>query len=93
MNAIITHSLVVFFFYWLINYSLLLIGFRNWLNSNSYHNPLIAYPFQCSFCFAFWIMLIITFPVFVPVQELFTVPVVVMFIDLLYAKLGGKAQE
>lgn len=98
-------SLILFFFFWLYNYSEIASPIKNRIQN--FKNNLIVtdskflflnkilYPLSCSFCFAFWITLIMFFIDFYQQKSysdymlinIFTVPVIHLFIDLIFKAL------
>jgi hypothetical protein len=94
LQTILIHSLVVFFLYWMVRYSIIFRTMRNNIKLNWIPDNPISYILQCALCFSFWLVLIVGGAGLVfSAVEVGCVPIIVMFIDLLYRKLGGGEQD
>lgn len=80
MEALIAYSLVVWFWFWLINYAD--ITSRPAKDLKKALGPKWGYPLSCAACFAFWTTLAMSLVGWTPWWYLFTAPVVHLFIDL-----------
>lgn len=88
MDNLITYSLTLFFFFFLLNYAEISKKPANWLKG--FLGPVLGYPLRCSLCFAFWTTLVLWWLGKVPGTFVFIVPVVHLFVDSLYSRLNPE---
>lgn len=82
-------AVVQWFFFYLLNYAEITRPAANWLKR--VFGPKVGYPLSCGMCWPFWVTLAlyVLYPDFV-LLNCFVVPVMHLFVDLAYQRLGGN---
>ncbi len=88
---LLTYSLSIFSIFWLIKYSLIFSSFRDWIASLGWDK--VNFAINCSFCFSFWATWALWCFGAVPINYLIATPSAVLFLDLLFVRLGGSDQS
>lgn len=86
METLVKYSLVLWFFFFLMNYAEITARPVEWLKQVL--GPKVGYPLKCAMCFAFWITLSLWVIGVAPLWYVFAAPVTHLFIDLAYSKLS-----
>ncbi len=86
--GLLTLSLVIYFFYHLLNRAELTSGLRKWLEDSNLHDK-VKYSLRCVFCLSFHMTLFSWFLYVIPFYWVFAVPVINLIIDSLIG-YGGK---
>ena len=79
------YALMIWFGFYIINHSLILKFFRDKLYPKV--NSKLLYLIKCSFCFTFWISLILYLFKFIPLIFIFVAPPINLIIELLFLSL------
>lgn len=80
--GLLTFSLVIYFFYHLINRADITSGLRNWLTTSYLHDK-VLYSIRCCFCMSFHLTLFSWVFYAIPFYWVFACPVIGLMIDKL----------
>ena len=86
IDALLIYVLCCYFFYWLLNYAAITHRPATWLKRVL--GPKLGYPLGCAMCFPFWATLTFYLFGYLPGYYVFAAPVIHLFLDTVYDRLG-----
>lgn len=87
MDSSLIYALTLFFFFYLLNYADITARPAQWLKQML--GPTLGYPLGCAFCWGWWVTAAFWAIGWAPLYLVFIAPVLHLFVDLVYTRLGG----